>query len=196
MCRVQHRTRVVAGEEVLRGKRRDGCIGVLAEEGVVSHAYAHEDVQVRLRFVEEKRLHDGIADDTSLAAPCRGLEVEVGPPVAFELAANRLDTKSRLFEQLGQDARLAQHDGARRDADVGGADEVRELDGVLHARGVCRLLADHRGGLHDDVVFGKRVQTLRLVMQRGRDRALRAKPWLFAIGVFACSGSAAHAIEL
>jgi len=107
MCRVQHRARVVAGEEVLRGKRRDGRIGVLAEEGVVSHAYAHEDVQVRLRLVEEQRLHDGIADDASFAASCRGLEVEVGPPVAFELAANRLDTKARLFEQLGQDARLA-----------------------------------------------------------------------------------------
>lgn len=108
---VQHRARVVAREEVLCRERGDRCGGVFAEESIMTHADAHEDVQVCLDLIEQERLHDGIADHATFAILNR-IKVEVCTPIALKLAADRLNMKACLLEQLRQCARLMQHDGA------------------------------------------------------------------------------------
>ena len=149
--------------KILCNQGHCGRIRILAEKRIVSYANTHQDIQIRLRIVEQQSLHDWIADN-AIVCQRRYVNVQVSFHVAFQLAANYLHLKPGLPEKLCQDTRFPQHGRAGCYADKRRPHAGRKLDRVLNACRINRFSADYRGRFHYEVVLGFVVKTQRLVM--------------------------------
>ena len=85
---------------------------------------------------------------------------------------------------------------ACRDADALSADEMRELERVLHARRVHRLLAHARGGLHEHMVLGTCIARVHRFAQFAIDLMLTAVLRLLLVRPLARPKTAPRAGEM